>query len=76
MQRIALQRARVFGWLFFGLGLVGLIGTLALGYNPASAVVSSFIWVVILVTGLRRLVVARQRRLECEAKNGTDAGKQ
>lgn|GEM_PF-4464278 len=62
--------------MFFGLGLLGLIGTLTLGFKPGNAVFGLGLWTVFLITGVWRLIAVRRRRLEFEAKHGADAGRQ
>ena len=78
MQRIALDRARVFGLVFTLIGALGLVLAALLlvagGFRPI-AVAQLMLWAAFLVVGIVRLRLARRRIREFEAENGPGAGR-
>ena len=78
MQRIALERARVFGLVFTAIGALGLVIAALLllsgGFRPI-AVAQLLLWAAFLVGGIVRLRLVRRRIREFEAENGPGAGR-
>ncbi|GAA0419324.1 hypothetical protein GCM10009543_12630 [Leifsonia naganoensis] len=77
MQRIAIERSRVFGVIFVVVGTIGWALAIALlisGGEPVSAVLLVGTWAVFIGAGIAQLVRARRRLKVFEAKYGAGAG--
>lgn len=79
MQRIALDRRRVFGWIWFGIGVAYLVLSVLLviaepsiptAYRQLAIAIVWVIWGAVMVTLARRALRA------FESVHGADAGKQ
>ncbi|WP_285117400.1 hypothetical protein [Leifsonia sp. fls2-241-R2A-40a] len=81
MQRIAIRRERIFGWLYVVIGVVGLAIAVALFLvsktgDVALHVAQLILWAAFLATGIGRLIRARTHLRRFEAEHGVGAGEQ